>query len=144
MYGKSWTLIFDTIWKYSIYGKILYSSLPLGLLKAVSSNSINTTQNSLLVSQLCQIKYFQYSLRYKWEHHHHFPETLKYWVGVQQGQGEGASLALVGHNSNDGVTIKMPYGVDVGFTSTSFTHHLFLLGWLKLNWGLLLDQLRLA
>ena len=27
--------------------------------------------------------------------------------------GEGASLALVGHTSSDGVTIKMPYGVDV-------------------------------
>ena len=27
--------------------------------------------------------------------------------------GEGASLALVGHSSSDGVTIKMPYGVDV-------------------------------
>ena len=27
--------------------------------------------------------------------------------------GEGASLALVGHPSSDGVTIKMPYGVDV-------------------------------
>ena len=27
--------------------------------------------------------------------------------------GEGASLALVGHRSSDGVTIKMPYGVDV-------------------------------
>ena len=26
--------------------------------------------------------------------------------------GEGASLALVGHPSSDGVTIKMPYGVD--------------------------------
>ena len=26
---------------------------------------------------------------------------------------EGASLALVGHSSSDGVTIKMPYGVDV-------------------------------
>ena len=26
---------------------------------------------------------------------------------------EGASLALVGHPSSDGVTIKMPYGVDV-------------------------------
>ena len=25
----------------------------------------------------------------------------------------GASLALVGHPSSDGVTIKMPYGVDV-------------------------------
>ena len=27
--------------------------------------------------------------------------------------GEGASLALVGDPSSDGVTIKMPYGVDV-------------------------------
>ena len=26
---------------------------------------------------------------------------------------EGASLALVGHPSSDGITIKMPYGVDV-------------------------------
>ena len=45
------------------------------------------------------------------------PKTLKYWVGVQQGQfylmGEGASLALVGRPSSDGVMIKMPYGVDV-------------------------------
>ena len=46
---------------------------------------------------------------------------------------EGASLALVGHPSSDGVTIKIPYMVDV-----------FLLGWLKLNLALLLDQLRLA
>ena len=27
--------------------------------------------------------------------------------------GEGASLALVGHPSSDGITIKIPYGVDV-------------------------------
>ena len=27
--------------------------------------------------------------------------------------GEGASLALVGHPSSDGVTMKMPYRVDV-------------------------------
>ena len=27
--------------------------------------------------------------------------------------GEGASSTLVGHPSSDGVTIKMPYGVDV-------------------------------
>ena len=43
--------------------------------------------------------------------------TLKYWVGVQLGQsyvwGDGASLALVGHPSSDGITIKIPYGVDV-------------------------------
>ena len=29
------------------------------------------------------------------------------------GGGGGASLALVGHPSSDGVKIKMPYGVDV-------------------------------
>ena len=27
--------------------------------------------------------------------------------------GEGVSLALVGHPSSDGVTINIPYGVDV-------------------------------
>ena len=54
--------------------------------------------------------------------------------------GEGASLALVGHPSGDGVMIKMPYGVDVLHRPAS---HL-LLGWLKLNLALLLDQLRLA
>ena len=27
--------------------------------------------------------------------------------------GESASLTLVGHPSSDGLTIKMPYGVDV-------------------------------
>ena len=55
--------------------------------------------------------------------------------------GEGASLALVGHPSSDVVAIKMPYGVDILHQSAS---HLFLLGWLKLNLILLLDQLRLA
>ena len=37
------------------------------------------------------------------------PETLKYWVGVHQGQSYlmgGASLVLVGHPSSDGITIK--------------------------------------
>ena len=37
-------------------------------------------------------------------------------IGVLWGQsylrGEGASLALAGHPSSDGVTIKIPYGVD--------------------------------
>ena len=56
--------------------------------------------------------------------------------------GEGASLAFVGNPSTDGVTTKMPYGVDL--TSTSFAPHLFLLGWLKLNLALLLDELGLA
>ena len=47
----------------------------------------------------------------------HVPGILKYWVCVQRGQstswGEGASLALVGHASSDGITIKMPYGVNL-------------------------------
>ena len=42
---------------------------------------------------------------------------MKYWVGVQRvsltSWGEGASLALVGHPSTDGITIKILYGVDV-------------------------------
>ena len=45
------------------------------------------------------------------------PETLKYQFGVQQGQsyfmGRSCSLALVGHLSTDGVTIKISPGVDV-------------------------------
>ena len=49
--------------------------------------------------------------------------------------GQGVSLALVGHPSSDGVTIKILYEVDF--------LQLFLLGWLKLNLALL-DQLRLG
>ena len=55
--------------------------------------------------------------------------------------GEGASLALVGHPSIDGVTIKIDQPWP---TLTNLISHLFLLGWLKLNPILLLDQLRLA
>ena len=33
--------------------------------------------------------------------------------------GEGASLAMVGHSFSDGVTIKMPYGVDVSYRPAS-------------------------
>ena len=43
------------------------------------------------------------------------PETLKYWVGVQQGK----SLVMVGHSFSDGVTIKMLYGVDVSYQPAS-------------------------
>ena len=41
---------------------------------------------------------------------------ISYWVTSRvslTSWGEGASLALVDHPSSDGVTIKMPYGVDV-------------------------------
>ena len=68
---------------------------------------------------------------------------MKYWVGVQRGQsyscGEVASLALVGHSPSDGITIKIPYVVDFLLNRPAL-----LLGWLKLNLILLLDQLRLA
>ena len=56
---------------------------------------------------------------------------------------EGTSLALAANPSSDGVMIKMPYGADVLHWPASHPH-LFLLGWLKLNLALLLDQLRLA
>ena len=74
------------------------------------------------------------------------PKTLKYWVGVQRGQsylmGRTCLFSLGWppfqwwcHNKN---TL---WGRC--FTSTRFTPHLFLLGWLKLNLTLL-DQFRLA
>ena len=43
-------------------------------------------------------------------------ETKSTWMvssGVSLTSWGGVSLALVGHPSSDGVTIKMPYGVDV-------------------------------
>ena len=45
---------------------------------------------------------------------------------------------------HDGVTIKNTLWDRCFTTSTNFTPHHFLLGWLKLNLALLLDQLRLA
>ena len=83
-----------------------------------------------------------------------FPETLKYCRLVSTGAslaswGGVASLALVGHPStaewwcHNKNALAMPYGVARCFTSTSFVPHLLLLGWLKLNLALLLDQLRL-
>ena len=41
-------------------------------------------------------------------------ETLKYWVGGQWGQSYlMGRRCLFGHPSSDGVTIKIPYEVDV-------------------------------
>ena len=57
--------------------------------------------------------------------------------------GEGASLALAGHPSSD-VTVKIPYVVDVLLQRPGLAPYLFLLGWLRLNLILLVDQLRLA
>ena len=56
-------------------------------------------------------------------------------------RSEGASLALVGYPSSDGITIKIPYEVDVLLHQPA-SHPIFLLGWLKLNLILLLVQLR--
>ena len=39
--------------------------------------------------------------------------VIRLYVNSLTSWGEGTSLALVGHPSSDGVTIKMPYGVDV-------------------------------
>ena len=57
--------------------------------------------------------------------------------------GEGASLALVGNPFSGGVTIKMPYGVDI---LHQLAWHLIFSYWvgLKLNLALFLEQLRLA
>ena len=47
--------------------------------------------------------------------------------------GEGASLALVGHPSSDGITINMPYGVDVLHRPAS--HPIFTIGLVKTESG---------
>ena len=57
--------------------------------------------------------------------------------------GEDASLALIGLPSSNGVMIKIPYGVDVLLIDQPRTQ-IVILGWLKLNLTLFLDQLRLA
>ena len=58
--------------------------------------------------------------------------------------GEGASLALVGHASSDGSHYKNTLQGSCFITLTSLAPQFFLLGCLKLNLILLLDQLRLA
>ena len=54
------------------------------------------------------------------------------------------SLALAGHPFSDDITIKNTLWGRCFITSTSLAPYLFLLGWLKLNLILSLDQLRLA
>ena len=45
----------------------------------------------------------------------YFPRDMEIldWCPAGPVQGEGASLALIGHPSSDVVTIKMLYGVDI-------------------------------
>ena len=74
------------------------------------------------------------------------PNGLKYWVGVQWGQSY-----LIGRRClfRFGWTSFYWYHKNTLWgrcftTSTSLAPHLFLLGWLKLNLTLLLEQFRLA
>ena len=70
------------------------------------------------------------------------PKTLKYWVGVQRGQSYlmgRRCLFRFGWYHNKNTLWGRCF-----ITSTSFATYLFLLGWLKLNLILLLDQLRPA
>ena len=68
-----------------------------------------------------------------------FPKNVRHWntglvtsrVSLTSG-GEGASLALVGHPSSDGTTIKTLLG-RCFIILTSFTPHLFLLDWLSIS-----------
>ena len=47
--------------------------------------------------------------------------------------GDGASLALVGHPSRDGITIKVPYGIDV--LHQPALHPIFPIGLVKTESG---------
>ena len=47
--------------------------------------------------------------------------------------GDGASLALVGHPSRDGITIKVPYGIDV--LHRPALHPIFPIGLVKTESG---------
>ena len=66
----------------------------------------------------------------------YFPETLKYWAGVQQGQSNlMGRRCLFSHPSSDGVMIKMPYPetleywVGVQWGQSYLMGCLFSLGW---------------
>ena len=74
-------------------------------------------------------------------------ETLKYWVGVQQGQSylmERRCLFSLGWPPFKWFCHDKNALWERCLTLTSFAPHLFLLGWLKLDLALLLDQLRLT
>ena len=52
-------------------------------------------------------------LKISWSSPRHWNNELVSRRVSLRSWGEGASLALVGHPSSDGITIKIPYGVDV-------------------------------
>ena len=54
------------------------------------------------------------------------------WSVLTHGEKVPLYPWLIDRPSSDGVTIKIPYGVEV-VTLTSLAPHLFQMGWLKLN-----------
>ena len=141
--------------KYKLGHEILANQLiwPIGLLKSCISFLLR--QKILLFLEMQQWKNLNWGCHWNIFQFKNWIFEIKlsprHWnnglvsSGVSLTSWGGASLALVGHPSSDGTTIKLPYGVDVLlYRSTSLAHHLFLLGWLKLNLILLLDQLKLA
>ena len=78
------------------------------------------------------------------------PYEAKYQFLISKQESTGLkhlndSKAFVEHlNDTDDIYKNIEDRWDRCFTSTSFAPRLFLLGWLKLNMALLLDQLRLA
>ena len=73
---------------------------------------------SFLFLKKISILYFLCCYKFKFSCIYIFPRDIEILGWCPAGPvlphgGEGASLALVGHPSRDGVTIKMPYVVDV-------------------------------
>ena len=87
----------------------------------IESEHINTV-NKTKISTLMFLCFHQYlhrdninlqTLSIKFAKEEYTGFELVYSGDSLTSWGEGASLALVGNPSSDGITIKMPYGVDV-------------------------------
>ena len=133
MYG-SWDI------KYKGHGFLSFwaSFCPLTLLttqKIKNFEKIKKPPGDIIL-HLCTTKdnhmmYSSWDIKCNRQNTQQYPVGYRYWVGYIHlsprywntglasskasltSWGEGASLALVGHPSSDGVMIKMPYGVDV-------------------------------